>query len=139
MVEPASPYAARLQAAMRAAGKNPEDRGTATWLAQRLEVTYQAARKAISGETKMLTAENNVRAARALGVDSEWLATGDGSMLQPVTKLTEAEVELISNCRRLDPERLEKVVFLAEALLPPAPQPTAQSESSTRPAPQSAP
>lgn len=34
--------------------------------------------------------------------------------------LSQPEVALINNCRRLAPDRLEKVVFLAEALLPPA-------------------
>jgi hypothetical protein len=79
MVEPATPYAARLQDAMRGAGRNPDDTASVGWLAERLDVSYQAAKKALSGDTKALTAENNVKAARALGVNSEWLATGEGS------------------------------------------------------------
>jgi hypothetical protein len=78
MVDPATPYAARLQEAMRAAGRDPADTASVGWLAERLGVSYQAARKALSGDTKALTAENNVKAARVLGVSSEWLATGDG-------------------------------------------------------------
>lgn len=55
-----------------------DDRADAKWLAQKIGVSYQAAVKALAGDTKSLTAENNVKAARALGVNSEWLATGEG-------------------------------------------------------------
>lgn len=79
MVDPATPYAARLQDAMRCAGRDPDDTVSVRWLADQLSVSYQAAKKAISGDTKALTADNNVKAARALGVNSEWLATGEGA------------------------------------------------------------
>ena len=78
MVEPTTPYAARLQEAMRAAGRDLADTASVGWLAEQLSVSYQAAKKALSGDTKSLTAENNVKAARVLGVSSEWLATGEG-------------------------------------------------------------
>ncbi len=78
MVDPATPYAARLQEAMRAAGRDPADTSSVGWLAEQLGVSYQASKKALSGDTKALTAENNVKAAHALGVSSEWLATGEG-------------------------------------------------------------
>jgi hypothetical protein len=48
-------------------------------LADGIGVTYQAIKKVVDGSTKMLAADNNVRAARLLGVNSEWLATGEGS------------------------------------------------------------
>ena len=79
MSVPLTSYASRLQQAMRDAGRDPDDTNSIGWLAEQLRVSYQAAKKAVDGATKALTAENNVRAARALGVNSEWLATGEGS------------------------------------------------------------
>lgn len=65
---------------MRGAGLDPEAdlRAAAHDLSKALGVSYQAAVKAIDGRTKMLAADNNVAAARHYGVDSEWLATGQG-------------------------------------------------------------
>jgi hypothetical protein len=80
MVAPVEQYAARLRLAMRQAGHDPSTSTGVSWLSNAIGVTYQAAKKAIDGETKALTAENNVRAARSLCCDSEWLATGEGSM-----------------------------------------------------------
>jgi transcriptional regulator with XRE-family HTH domain len=41
-------------------------------------VSVQAIGQVIRGETSALTAENHVRAARFLEIDSFWLATGEG-------------------------------------------------------------
>lgn len=81
MVESKAEYAARLQAAMRSAGRDPDESADVNWLATLIGVSYQAVKKAIAGQTRMLAADNNVRAARALCVNSEWLATGEGSMV----------------------------------------------------------
>lgn len=83
MVDPATPYAARLQAAMRRAGRDPDSSSDAAWLAEQLGFSYQAARKAISGATKMLRSDNNTKAARALNVHPDWLATGEDSHWTP--------------------------------------------------------
>jgi len=48
-------------------------------MAKALDVSYQAIKKVLLGTSKMLRADNNVRAAQFLRVDSEWLATGQGS------------------------------------------------------------
>lgn len=42
----------------------------------------QAIGQVIRGDTGALTAENSARAARALGVDHYWLATGEGEPLE---------------------------------------------------------
>lgn len=78
MVDPATPYAARLQDAMRRAGRDPADTSSVRWLADHLKISYQAVKKAVTGDSKSLSAENNANAAKFLGVSSEWLATGEG-------------------------------------------------------------
>lgn len=76
-------YTDRLHEAMRHAGLDPALPGSVHALADALGFSYQAAKKAIDGLTKMLTADNNVTAAKFLGVDSEWLATGLGHLNGP--------------------------------------------------------
>ena len=68
MVEP---YSTRLASAMRNAGLD------ITALSKVMKVSYQAVKKAVDGGK--FGTENNIRAAAALGVSSEWLATGKGS------------------------------------------------------------
>jgi len=65
-----APYKDRLTEAMKDAGV---DIGQ---LADALDVSYQAIRKAVLGETKSLSAANSDAAARHLGVSPTWLATG---------------------------------------------------------------
>lgn len=48
-------------------------------LADRLGTSYQAVRKAVTGESKSLSARNNQLAAAYLGVSARWLITGHGS------------------------------------------------------------
>lgn len=72
-------YKDRLQQAMKDAGVS-----TAR-LARALEISYQAVAKVISGQSAAFNAVNNAAAARVLGVDSDWLATGQG-VKQSVSK-----------------------------------------------------
>lgn len=65
-------YKDRLALAMKDAGKNESE------LAGSLKVSYQAIKKVLAGTTNALTAANNSNAAKFLGVDSHWLATGNG-------------------------------------------------------------
>lgn len=65
-------YSDRLNEGMRLAKKSKQN------LADHLGISYQAVKKAIDGKTSALNAENSARAARYLGVDSHWLATGEG-------------------------------------------------------------
>lgn len=48
-------------------------------------VSRQAVYAVLRGESKSMSAENAARAAKALGVDWYWLATGEGSPKPPVT------------------------------------------------------
>jgi transcriptional regulator with XRE-family HTH domain len=52
-------------------------------LAAKLGVSVQAIGQVVNGDSKTMSAENTVRAARALEVDAYWLATGEGSMSPP--------------------------------------------------------
>lgn len=70
-------YSERLRLALKQSGL------TVQMLADGLEISYQAAKKAVDGKTKAFTASNNQRAAKLLGVSAEWLATGDGDVRQP--------------------------------------------------------
>ncbi len=53
---------------------------TRTRLAAELGVSYVAVKKVLDGLTRAFTAENNSRAATFLGVNPDWLATGEGEM-----------------------------------------------------------
>lgn len=50
-------------------------------LAKELGVSYVAVKKVLDGQTRAFTAENNSRAAAFLGVNPDWLATGEGEMV----------------------------------------------------------
>jgi transcriptional regulator with XRE-family HTH domain len=69
-------FKGRLQEAMAFAGHANQRK----WLADQIGVTQSALTLLINGQTKNLSAENAARAARALGVDFYWLATGEGEM-----------------------------------------------------------
>ncbi len=66
----------RLAEAMSATGKT--DRAK---LARALGISVQAIGAVINGKSKSLSAENCSRAARYLGVNTDWLAAGFGKML----------------------------------------------------------
>lgn len=82
---PSQPFEARLSWAVdRWRNKHPAN--SVMKLAKELisqdgtmGVSRQAIYGALRGDSKSLTAENVARAARTLGVDMYWLATGDGS------------------------------------------------------------
>lgn len=69
-------YGQRLQMAMDLA-KLPRPQARAR-LAGELEITVQALGKVLNGQSRSLTAENHMTAARFLRVDPWWLATGEG-------------------------------------------------------------
>lgn len=66
-------YASRLQKAI-----DDMPGMTASLLASKMGVTYQGVKKVLDGRSKAFSAENNTKAARALKVNSDWLATGRG-------------------------------------------------------------
>jgi len=67
-------YGTRLAEAMKHAQSSP------TALSKALGVSYQAVKKVLDGKSLALNAENHMRAARFLGVNSYWLATGEESL-----------------------------------------------------------
>lgn len=78
VARPPSDYTARFVQAVQDAGRDPFSSKDVGWLADKLNISYQAMKKVISGDTRMMAADNNVKAAMLLGVNSEWLATGEG-------------------------------------------------------------
>lgn len=70
-------YKDRLREAMETAGVST------TRLARELDVSYQAVKKVLLGGSAAFNTENNAAAARFLGVNSDWLATGKGQRLAP--------------------------------------------------------
>lgn len=69
-------YWQRISDALKHAGVTQKQ------LQEHLGISYQAMKKLEDGKTKSLSAENNARAARFLGINSHWLATSEESMLQ---------------------------------------------------------
>jgi transcriptional regulator with XRE-family HTH domain len=70
-----STYGARLAQALSLPGHQIRDK---VELAERLNVSRQAIEKLLKGRSKEMGAANNANAARLLGVDATWLATGVG-------------------------------------------------------------
>jgi len=68
-------YSTRLQTAMQARGVSAQQ------LATQIGVSYQAVNKVLKGLSTAFSASNNAYAARFLGVSSDWLATGEGQMI----------------------------------------------------------
>lgn len=78
-------YADRLALAMGLSAAefpklNDDDKRKIIDLAHQLGVTRQAVEKYFRDSSTAMTAPNNVKAARVLKVDSEWLALGDRPM-----------------------------------------------------------
>lgn len=67
-------YKERLEMAMKRANVG------VTQLATAIEMSYQGVKKVVDGKSSAFSAENNSKAAAALGVSSDWLATGKGLM-----------------------------------------------------------
>lgn len=68
-------YSERLAGAMKAANISTSE------LARQMGVSYQAVKKALNGGS--FGKDNNILAAKALGVHSEWLANGKGRRVAP--------------------------------------------------------
>jgi len=66
-------------------------------LARAIGVSAQAIGQVINRGTKALTAENSARAARHLGVDVYWLATGEGQMKPAMSPLAEDAARMIDS------------------------------------------
>jgi transcriptional regulator with XRE-family HTH domain len=87
-------YGDRLAEAINIAGASRKD------VAKALGISVQAVGQAVRGETNAHTAENQARAARLLGVDYFWLATGEGKARPvpgwPFDLFDQSDYELVS-------------------------------------------
>lgn len=116
----ATTYGERLQQALTHAGK------TVAELARQLVgpegqrgISASSVHQVLRGQTKAHTAENCVRAARFLGVDPFWLATGQGPMLahaDPAIAAREAVASYSSGCT--DADALSRLRQLLQRLPP---------------------
>lgn len=75
-------YGSRLLIAMEVKNATRKDLATA------LGVSVQAVGDVLRGKSGAFTAENNAKAARHLGVNPNWLATGNGQMQSPIDETT---------------------------------------------------
>ena len=95
-------FPARLKMALQISDK--------TWpeLSAHLGASYQARKKYDAGTSKSMTAINTSKAARFMGVNTDWLATGTGQprpvAFWPFTRLTPAEWESIGDAIRTEVE-----------------------------------
>jgi len=94
-------YGERLEHALRLSKR---DRMA---LSQVLGISVQAIGQVLAGKTKALTAENSARAARFLGVDQFWLATGEGRPDShkelgswPFSRLLHSDYEQLSDAQK---------------------------------------
>ena len=111
--ESESSFADRLKAAM---GETSRDA-----LAKALDISVQAIAQVLKGTTRALTAENTVKAARFLGVDAYWLATGKGSPeLVDVDSEEREFLAALRQIRRINPETysalMRKINEIADGL-----------------------
>jgi transcriptional regulator with XRE-family HTH domain len=110
--------AVNLKREMKARGLNERSLGAMADVAPNTVGNYTEDAPSFTSKGKERSADLAVveRIAGALRINPLALLTDHDDEWPP---LSQPEVALINNCRRLAPDRLEKVVFLAEALLPP--------------------
>jgi transcriptional regulator with XRE-family HTH domain len=92
-------YADRLRDAMKYAGVDYKA------LAKALGVTSNAIKKVLDRGSASLSALNNSRAAAHLGINPDWLATGDGAMVReehwPFVRVTRDQIVALADVDRL--------------------------------------
>jgi len=117
MVTP-TPYSERLRLALS------ERKMSSSALAAALGISAAAVSKVLLGGSKTLSVENHVRAARILGISSEWLAEGDGDMVASTPSAIPAqaamnpeEMELLQIYRGISPAQQESMLAMARGLV----------------------
>jgi transcriptional regulator with XRE-family HTH domain len=103
-------YRDRLADAMKVCGMN------AHALAARVGISYQAVMKVLAGTSKALTAANNSIAAQAMGVDTDWLATGEG-VARPPPRTWPFSCDLLAAARLADARTLRQAENAARVAL----------------------
>jgi transcriptional regulator with XRE-family HTH domain len=111
-----TPYSDRLRLALA------ERNMSSSALAAALGISAAAVSKVLLGGSKTLSVENHVRAARVLGISSEWLAEGDGDMAAGASAVPAQvvagpeEAELVQIYRSLVPEHRTAMLAMARGL-----------------------
>lgn len=80
-------FGPRLEEALKIAKKDRQE------LADAIGISVQALSQLIIGKSKSATAENTAKAAKFLGVDFFWLATGQGKPVGPQTAAIQVSQE----------------------------------------------
>lgn len=124
-------YQLRLAEAMRHDGRDPDSPAALAVLASQLDVSVQAVRKVFSGTSKALSAANNARVAKLLGVSPDWLALGEkegGPMLGALP----FSLDLVAQARKASPDDLRKAENAARNVLELDPLPRAAAGPCTK-------
>lgn len=108
---------------------------TAKDVASELGISYQAVKKIVDGKSKMLAADNNARAAALLGVDSDWLATGEGSRERAKPQFSKAALRVAAIYDRVTAKDRRHIDAAADAASSPDDPPEAATDSSAAPLP----
>ena len=113
-----SKFEDRLEEAMALAGKSAKELATVL-ISQKtgtLGPSVQAVYAALKGRSKSMTAENVARAARFLGVDMFWLATGVGSAKERVGQsLDPDQLYVIERMSKLSRYHIEMLTIAVDA------------------------
>lgn len=92
---------------------------TASDMAARLKLSYQAVKKIVDGKSKMMAADNNARAAAILNVDSDWLATGEGRRERGKLPFSERALRIAAIYDQVSPKDRRHIDAAADAAASP--------------------
>jgi transcriptional regulator with XRE-family HTH domain len=108
---------------------------TAAEMAARLRISYQAVKKIVDGKSKMMAADNNAKAAAILGVDSDWLATGEGSKARSTPQFSQAALRVAAIYDSVTPKDRRHIDAAADAASSPDDPPEEVTDSDDQPLP----
>lgn len=101
-------------------------------MASRLDVSYQAIKKIVEGKSKMMNADNNARAAAILGVDPDWLATGNGSLERGHRAYSAGALRVAAIYDQVSPKDRRHIDAVADAAASPDDPPEVATHSGDR-------
>lgn len=106
---------------------------TAKDMASRLKISYQAVKKIVDGKSKMMAADNNARAAAILNVDSDWLATGEGSRERSRPTFSQGALRVAAIYDSVTPKDRRHIDAAADAAASPDDPPEVSTDSVAEP------
>lgn len=122
----ANGYDERFAALLRERGITAGD------MAGCMKLSYQAVKKIVDGKSKMMAADNNARAAAILGVDSDWLATGEGSRERSKAPYSASALRVAAIYDQVSPKDRRHIDAVADAAASPDDPPEVATDSGER-------